>query len=67
MNCGIRTEKDDKVVHTYVGLNNYIVKVYLKENGKHIKLESVIVDHFFEAIDRHTRFCKVYLLGELFK
>ncbi len=64
MNCGIRTQKDCKVVHTYVGLNNYIVKVYLIEMGKHVKIESAIVDTFLEAIDTHTAFCKAYLLED---
>ncbi len=62
MNCGIRTQKNNKIVHMYVGLNNYIVKAYVVENGKPTRLESVIVNTWFEALDKHVEFCKNYLL-----
>ncbi len=58
MNCRIRTEKNGFVVHTYVGFNNYICKVYKGQT----KLESTIVDSWSQAVDTHTLLCKHYLM-----
>lgn len=59
MNCRIRTEKNGIVVHTYVGFNNYICKVYKSDKTK---ITVTVVDSWTQAVDKHTEFCNHYLM-----
>ncbi len=62
MNCRIKTKGNNRVVHTYAGLNNFIVKVYSDLDVRVKKIDSVIVDTWLQAIEKHTEFCIDYLL-----
>ena len=62
MNCRIKTQKNNRVVHTYSGMNNFIVKAYRVNDLLVTKIDFIIVDTWLQAVDKHMEFCKDYLL-----